>query len=580
MSATLNAVSITGHIGAGSIVLNDYALNIVPIDHGYRLTVTRGSETQTMDILDGIGIAGIKKTGSTGDVDSYRITFTDGSTFEYTVETNAAAHAAAEAARVEAENSREGAEAARASAEAGRADVENARVAAEDARESAETARANAESARAQSEDGRQSAEAARTNSDNERAGAEALRAAAESERANAESGRVSAEQGRVAAESERVAAETERAETFAGYEARIDAVTPDDSAVDGKPWTSEKIVEALCPPFETTGSIVQCHPVEHYPLGVVSRIDATQSGTGDASPDNIRPIVGWDSVSMTRCGKNISKSNAFGGVAWAYTDANTTKLINSLPAGTYQISFTITLNKFSDRFTSETIPADGLCALYRLNEGTPLMSMKYLGTVKKIYRTDSLPKSVNISETIVINEEDVGCKKQIYFYGCGRNSYAEGAPNGPLGTASVSNLQIELGSTATPYESYTGDTYTAELPEKIYGGELDWITGVFTVTHGQIASYAGETLPGEWISDRDVYAPDATPTTGAQVAYKLAEPYTIQLTPQQITALSGVNTLYTDSGDTAFSGRADPIWLIQSLMDRIAALESAATNI
>ena len=80
-------------------------------------------------------------------------------------------------------------------------------------------------------------------------------------------------------------------------------------------------------------------------------------------------------------------------------------------------------------------------------------MSAKYLGTVNKIYRTDSLPKSVNISETIVINEEDVGCKKQIYFYGCGRNTYAEGAPNGALGTASVSNLQIELGSTATPYE-------------------------------------------------------------------------------------------------------------------------------
>ena len=107
MNAILNAASITGKIGAGSIVLNDYALNITPIDSGYRLTVTRGSETQTLDILDGVGIAGIEKTGSTGDVDSYRISFTDGSTFDYTVETNAASNAAAEAARVNAENSRE-----------------------------------------------------------------------------------------------------------------------------------------------------------------------------------------------------------------------------------------------------------------------------------------------------------------------------------------------------------------------------------------------------------------------------------------------------------------------------------------
>ena len=66
MNAILNAVSITGQIGAGSIVLNDYALDITQIDRGYRLTVTRGSETQTLDILDGVGIAGIEKTGSTG----------------------------------------------------------------------------------------------------------------------------------------------------------------------------------------------------------------------------------------------------------------------------------------------------------------------------------------------------------------------------------------------------------------------------------------------------------------------------------------------------------------------------------
>ena len=99
MSEILNRAGINAVLGAGSVVLNDYALNITPIERGYRLTVKRGSDMQTMDVLDGVGIVGIEKTGSTGDVDSYRVTFTDGSTFDYTVETNAAAHAAAEAAR-------------------------------------------------------------------------------------------------------------------------------------------------------------------------------------------------------------------------------------------------------------------------------------------------------------------------------------------------------------------------------------------------------------------------------------------------------------------------------------------------
>ena len=30
------------------------------------------------------------------------------------------------------------------------------------------------------------------------------------------------------------------------------------------------------------------------------------QAGTGDPSPDNVRPISGWDEVQVTRCGKNL----------------------------------------------------------------------------------------------------------------------------------------------------------------------------------------------------------------------------------------------------------------------------------
>lgn len=188
MNARLNAAqALSGDIGAGSLVVNDYRIQADAIDGGHRLTITRGSEVQTIDLMDGIGIAAIEKTGSTGDVDSYRITFTDGSTFDYTIETNAAAHAAAELERVAAENGRKAAETSRTDAEL--------------ARESAETARAHAE-------DGRQSAEAARVTG--------------EQNRASAESGRVAAENARVAAEDARVSAENTRAETFAGYENRI----------------------------------------------------------------------------------------------------------------------------------------------------------------------------------------------------------------------------------------------------------------------------------------------------------------------------------------------------------------------
>lgn len=56
-------------------------------------------------------------------------------------------------------------------------------------------------------------------------------------------------------------------------------------------------------PAVHRSGATVQCTPVANYPLGVQVEITPTQEGTGDPSPENVRPIVGWDAV-------NIHQSN------------------------------------------------------------------------------------------------------------------------------------------------------------------------------------------------------------------------------------------------------------------------------
>lgn len=88
------------------------------------------------------------------------------------------------------------------------------------------------------------------------------------------------------------------------------------------------------------------------------------------------------------------------------------------------------------------------------------------------------------------------------------------------------------------------GESYTIDLDGTRYGGQLDVVSGVLTLTHGEIASYDGESLPSTWISDRDQYQAGTTPTTGAQVVYELATPQTIQLTPTQVWAVQGGNTI------------------------------------
>lgn len=121
--------------------------------------------------------------------------------------------------------------------------------------------------------------------------------------------------------------------------------------------------------------------------------------------------------------------------------------------------------------------------------------------------------------------------------------------------------VMIEKGSAETAYEPYQGETYDITFPSEagtVYGGTLDVMNGVLTVDRAQIASYAGETLPSTWISDRDVYSAGATPTTGAQVVYELATHVTYHLTSQEITTLLGQNNIWADTGDTSVTYRAD----------------------
>ena len=195
-----------------------------------------------------------------------------------------------------------------------------------------------------------------------------------------------------------------------------------DEVLRNDKTWSSNKIVEELYPTFQKEGNPIICYPVENYPLNVKATFSPKQAGSGDPSPENIRPISGYDSVTVT-----LSKDEA---------------------------------------------------------------------QVKQI---------------------------------------------------------------------------TLTLPETIYGGTVDAVLGEGSKTWGYIASYNGESLSGEWISDRDVYSAGTTPTTGAQVAHKLATPEPFQATGNQaLPAVAGLNTVYTDGDSLIISGKEDIKYTINQITSNI----------
>ena len=86
-----------------------------------------------------------------------------------------------------------------------------------------------------------------------------------------------------------------------------------DDTAITTtSPWSSKQIVDTLCPPIEETGNPVVCYPVAGYPLGVKAKWEPVQEGSGEPSPDNVRPIKGRDGVTVERKEDGLTRHLTF----------------------------------------------------------------------------------------------------------------------------------------------------------------------------------------------------------------------------------------------------------------------------
>ena len=254
------------------------------------------------------------------------------------------------------------------------------------------------------------------------------------------------------------------------------------------------------------------------------------QAGTGDPSPENVRPISGWDSVTVNVSGKNLVD----------YTKAQPRK-------GTQTIEIIPNGVKWSGDYFFQ-IPITGL------PKGSTVVSAyisDLAGYWNVKYDDGSIDTNTSDGQPLTLAPNKYATTLLIY----------SSNPGEPVTDAIFTNIQVEFGPTPTSYEPYQGTTAQLSLPEAIYGGTVDAVTGAGSKTWGYIASYNGESLPGEWISDRDVYASGATPTTGAQVAYKLAAPEPFEVSKISIPSLSGENTFFTNGENMDIIYKVSSFW-------------------
>lgn len=363
------------------------------------------------------------------------------------------AAATATAAANDAGQSASDAAASKAAAETAAKAAQDAQTATAEAKAEAVKAQGTAQTAAKSAQDAQAAAEKVRDDAQTAQQGAEAARDAA-------------AKSAEAAAKSE--ANVKQSADTLAES---VKNITPDDSSIGDKPWSSKHIIDMLCPPLEESGNPVVCYPVAGYALGVKAMWEPAQEGTGTPSPENIRPIKGRDSVTVDRCGENVieflSTEDSSSDIKIA-VDAEKNITLNGTLAGKGNITIgTCRLHWVAGKTYTMYVKKVGGSVSLGSGDGITFAYALFTTDYNHFFRggTNSTNLDVYIASDAALVETEL-----VFMLQCWRKD-------------TVFNnfkFQIEVvEGTTTPstYAPYNGQTNTLTLPETVYGGEVDAVS-------------------------------------------------------------------------------------------------------
>lgn len=345
-------------------------------------------------------------------------------------------------------------------AAASKAAAETAAKAAQDAQTATAAAKAEAVKAQEAAQTAAKSAQDAQAASENVRDDAQTAQQGAEAARDAA------AKSAEAAAKSE--ANVKQSADTLAES---VKNITPDDSSIGDKPWSSKHIIDMLCPPLEESGNPVVCYPVAGYSLGVKASWEPVQEGSGTPSPENIRPIKGRDSVTVERCGENVieflSTEDSSSDIKIA-VDAEKNITLNGTLAGKGNISIgTCRLHWVAGKTYTMYVKKVGGSVSLGSGDGITFAYALFTTDYNHFFRgdTNSTNLDVYIASDAALVETELVFMLQCWRKGTVFNNF---------------KFQIEVvEGTTTPstYAPYNGQTNTLTPPETVYGGEVDAVS-------------------------------------------------------------------------------------------------------
>ncbi len=365
-----------------------------------------------------------------------------------------------------------------------------------------------------------------------------------------------------------------------------------DDAAVGTDAWSSKRIIDTLCPPISETGNPVRCSPVASYPLGCKVSWEPVQEGSGTPSPENIRPIKGRDSITVTRCGENLLNPSLFQNNKYQNFNAETgyyeidssndywiTGIQPCLPSTTYHFNVYTEGGCFYDEKKNVigiagfefTVKTPAKCAYYcvnfssvRLPYGSPVIATVGESTTYSPYTGQTtaltLPRTIYGGTVDAVTGEGMGMWKLLTLDGT--------EPWNAVGSGDTLYFQSTSISIGTRVLSSGDYCTTFPIASVSSSNTVQGVNGWKTSLYLRWSTFADVAALKSYLAAQ--YAAG----TPVQIAYKRATPEPFTVTgAQPISALSGVNTVLTDADSVTVTGRADPIKLITDLEDAVASM-------
>lgn len=348
------------------------------------------------------------------------------------------------------------------------------------------------------------------------------------------------------------------------------------------------------------------------YAVSVESTIEPALTGVGAPSYNNVRPVHGYQAISLTRTGRNLLR--------YVPADVSAVTYVNSSGETITKYGYDVHLPAGSYTATGAYKTAGG--------SGVYVYGLIIDATGKPVSGKASVNPIVSSTENTVDFVLDEGEHLLLY------NGAGSATANTTKEKFDLVNLAIFAQGSDTTYEEPSDATLTTELPEVIYGGVYNWATGILTVTHKRVTLKGTETwtkTSGYPIYKSTAYLSDAKAVTGiinsvcshfdttryvsstsmadatmylmsnpemrirhngmdsvtawkawlaeqvtagtpVELVLELKEPYELTIAPQRLPLLYKQNFVWSDCGDTAVTYVADTKLYIDNRLAAIAA--------